>query len=194
VCIPCPPPAALQRPVPVTPVARPVPERLSHEASARVHWRSPLPAIPLACGPRTERDPLGFPPGFTPGQAGPSRACRGGDRPQALARGNAVAISDLLWRIHSSRATSRRNALARCPLRLARWKLRNSHQPSSEGTFSFKCRQLEDFVGGSRLRQDHWAHRAARAPLTAKGNGHQNQKRIPARSVTRLSQPLNDRG
>ena len=67
VCVPCPPPAALQRPVPVTPVSRPVPECLSHEASARVHWRSPLPAIPLACGPRTEREPLGFPPGFTPG-------------------------------------------------------------------------------------------------------------------------------
>jgi hypothetical protein len=116
VCVPCPPPAALQRPVPVTPVSRPVPECLSHEASARVHWRSPLPAIPLACGPRTEREPLGFPPGFTPGWTGPSRACRGGDRPQALAWNNAVAISDLLWRIHSSRATSRRNARARCPL------------------------------------------------------------------------------
>jgi hypothetical protein len=61
VCVPCPPPAALQRPVPVTPVSRPVPECLSHEASARVHWRSPLPAIPLACSPRTEREPLGFP-------------------------------------------------------------------------------------------------------------------------------------
>ena len=32
-------------------------DALSHEASARVHWRSPLPAIPLACSPRTERDP-----------------------------------------------------------------------------------------------------------------------------------------
>ena len=74
------------------------------------------PGHPLACGPRTEREPSGFPPGFTPGWAGPGRACRGGDRPQALAWNNAVAISDLLWRIHSSRATSRRNALTRCPL------------------------------------------------------------------------------
>ena len=116
VCIPCPPPAALQRPVPVTPVSRPVPGCLSHEASARVHWRSPLPAIPLACGSQTERDPSGFPPGFTPGRAGLGRACRGGDRPQALTWNNAVAISDLLRRIHSQRATSRRNALTRCPL------------------------------------------------------------------------------
>ena len=116
VCIPRPPPAALQRPVPVTPVSRPVPGCLSHEASARVHWRSPLPAIPLACGSQTEREPSGFPPGFTPGRAGLGRACRGGDRPQALTWNNAVAISDLLRRIHSPRATSRRNALARCPL------------------------------------------------------------------------------
>ena len=135
VCIPRPPPAALQRPVPVTPVSRPVPGCLSHEASARVHWRSPLPAIPLACGSQTERDPSGFPPGFTPGRAGLGRACRGGDRPQALTWNNAVAISDLLRRIHSQRATSRRNALARCPLHLERGSVSNSHHPSSEGTF-----------------------------------------------------------
>jgi hypothetical protein len=42
-------------------------DALSHEASARVHWRSPLPAIPLACSPRTERGPSGFTLGFTPG-------------------------------------------------------------------------------------------------------------------------------
>ena len=69
-------------------------------------------AIPLACDPRTERGLLGFTPGFTPGWAGPSRACRGGDGPQALARGNVAAIiSGLLpRRTHSQRATSRRNA------------------------------------------------------------------------------------
>jgi len=38
------------------------------------------------------------------------------------------------------------------------------------------------------------AHRASRAPLTNKGNGHENQKQTPARSVTRLARPLNDRG
>jgi hypothetical protein len=70
------------------------------------------PGLPLACGPRTERGLLGFTPGFTPGWAGPSRACRGGDGPQALARGNVAAIiSGLLpRRTHSLRATSRRNA------------------------------------------------------------------------------------
>jgi hypothetical protein len=130
VCIPYPPPAALQRPVPVTPVSRPVPGWLSHEASARVHWRSPLPAIPLACGSQTERDPSGF----TPGRAGLGRACRGGDRPQALTWNNAVAISDLLRRIHSQRATSRRNALARCPLEPGAGSVRYSHSPRSEGT------------------------------------------------------------
>ena len=36
------------------------------------------PGLPLACDPRTERGLLGFTPGFTPGWAGPSRACRGG--------------------------------------------------------------------------------------------------------------------
>ena len=41
-----------------------VPGWSSHEASARVHWRSPLPAIPLACGSRTEREPLDLNPGL----------------------------------------------------------------------------------------------------------------------------------
>lgn len=37
-------------------------------------------SLPLACSPRTEREPLGFPPSFTPGRAGPGHACQGGDR------------------------------------------------------------------------------------------------------------------
>jgi hypothetical protein len=89
-----------------------VPGWSSHEASARVHWRSPLPAIPLACGSRAEQETLGLNPGFTPGWTGPSRACRGGDGPQALARGNVIA-SDLPRRTHSQRATSRRNTWRR---------------------------------------------------------------------------------
>ena len=70
------------------------------------------PGLPLACDPRTERGPLGFTPGFTPGWAGPSRACRSGDGPQALARGNVAAINSGLLprRTHSLRTTSRRNA------------------------------------------------------------------------------------
>jgi hypothetical protein len=73
------------------------------------------PGLPLACNPRTEQGSSGFTPGFTPGWAGPSRACRGGDGPQALARGNVAAIiSGLLpRRTHSQRATSRRNAWRR---------------------------------------------------------------------------------
>ena len=112
VCIPYPPPAALQRLVPVTPVQQPVPGCSSHEASARVHWRSPLPAFPSPVTPGRIGGPLGFTPGFTPGWAGPSRACRGGDGPQALARGNVAAINSGLLprRTHSLRATSRRNA------------------------------------------------------------------------------------
>jgi hypothetical protein len=73
------------------------------------------PGLPLACNPRTDRGSSGFTPGFTPGWAGPSHACRGGDGPQALARGNVAAIiSGLLpRRTHSQRATSRRNAWRR---------------------------------------------------------------------------------
>jgi hypothetical protein len=73
------------------------------------------PGLPLACDPRTDRGSSGFTPGFTPGWAGPSRACRGGDGPQALARGNVAAINSGLLprRTHSLRATSRRNAWRR---------------------------------------------------------------------------------
>jgi hypothetical protein len=41
-----------------------------------------LSSLPLACGPRTERGPLGFPLSFTPRRAGPSGACQGGDGPR----------------------------------------------------------------------------------------------------------------
>ena len=151
VCIPRPPPAALQRPVPVTPVSRPVPGCLSHEASARVHWRSPLPAIPLACGSQTERDPSGFPPGSTPGRAGLGRARRGGDRPQALTWNNAVAISDLLRRTHSQRATSRRNALGRCPLGRVHGSVGTPIAPVQRASFILFGGKLGYLVGGSRL-------------------------------------------
>ena len=40
----------------------------------------PIPSLPLACGPRTEREPLGFPVSFAPGRCWPqqSRASRWG--------------------------------------------------------------------------------------------------------------------
>jgi hypothetical protein len=61
VCIPYPPPAALQRLVPVTPVQQPVPGCSSHEASARVHWRSPLPAFPSPVTPGRIGGPRALP-------------------------------------------------------------------------------------------------------------------------------------
>ena len=100
----------------------------------------PSRPFPSPVTPGRNGSPRAFTPGFTPGWAGPSRACRGGDGPKALARGNVAAIiSGLLpRRTHSQRATSRRNALTRCPLEPGPGSLRNSHHPRSEGTFS--CR------------------------------------------------------
>jgi len=98
-------------------------------ASATVHWRSPLPAIPLTCSPRTEREPLGFPWASHP--AGPSRACQGGDEPQALARDHAVAISGLPQRTHSPRAASCRNSPCKCSSIRAVMDLGNPNRPRS---------------------------------------------------------------
>jgi hypothetical protein len=83
------------------------------------------PALATRPGVLAERASIwALPPGFTPGWAGPSRACRGGDGPQALARGNVAAIiSGLLpRRTHSLRATSRRNTYVECSWRLARYR------------------------------------------------------------------------
>ncbi len=41
----------------------------------------PMPSLPFACDSQTERESLGFPLSFTPGRAGPGRACQGRDRP-----------------------------------------------------------------------------------------------------------------
>ena len=58
---PVPAACRLARPVPVTPVSPPVPGCLSHEASARVHWHSPLPAIPSPVAPGRNGSPRAFP-------------------------------------------------------------------------------------------------------------------------------------
>jgi len=60
-CNPWPPHAASQRPVPVTPVLRSVPGSPNNGASARVHWRSPLPAFPSPVLPGRYGDPRAFP-------------------------------------------------------------------------------------------------------------------------------------
>jgi hypothetical protein len=60
-CNPWPPHAASQRPVPVTPVLRSVPGSPNNGASARVHWRSPLPAFPSPVIPGRYGEPWAFP-------------------------------------------------------------------------------------------------------------------------------------
>jgi hypothetical protein len=60
-----PPPAASQRQCPYTPAEHPSSGAQLDEASLRVHCIHPS-GLPLACGPRMERAPLGFPRSFAP--------------------------------------------------------------------------------------------------------------------------------
>jgi hypothetical protein len=99
---PQPPPAAFQRPVPVTPAPRPVPGCAINEASARVHWRSPPPGLPLACDPRTDQGPLGFPVSSAPASPGDRHARHGGDRSYGADPGYVFGIKPTSFRrIHS---------------------------------------------------------------------------------------------
>jgi hypothetical protein len=136
------------------------------------------PGLPLACGPRTERGLLGFTPGFTPGWAGPSRACRGGDGPQALARGNVAAIiSGLLpRRTHSLRATSRRNSSRRA-LRSGDCKVVVTRNLPESGRSSLLKRPSRPRRGpiGSRTRQVH-CHRGHHQAGNRKPAGHSPAK------------------
>ncbi len=50
---------------PYTPLQHPIAGARDNEASTRVHAIHPS-GLPLACGPRMEREPLGFSPSFTP--------------------------------------------------------------------------------------------------------------------------------
>ena len=76
---PRPPHAALQRPVPVPPSSNPPPEASYHEASSRVHGRSPVRPSPRLWPPGVEREPSGLSPRAShPAVTG--GACRGGDR------------------------------------------------------------------------------------------------------------------
>ena len=61
----------------------------------------PMPSLPFACDSQTERESLGFPLSFTPGRAGPGRACQGRDGPWTLAWITSSTSADLLRRIHS---------------------------------------------------------------------------------------------
>ena len=63
---------------PYHPGLRPAPGCVSHEASAKVHCRSPQPAFPSPVAPGGT-GPSGFPLGSTPGRTGSGRACQGGD-------------------------------------------------------------------------------------------------------------------
>jgi hypothetical protein len=68
---------------PCHPGLRPAPGCVSHEASAKVHCRSPQPAFPSPVAPGGTR-PSGFSLSFAPGRAGPCHAHQGGDGLWAL--------------------------------------------------------------------------------------------------------------
>jgi hypothetical protein len=85
-------PAASQRPVPTPHCHIPSAGLLHNEASTEVQAIHPS-GLPLACGIRMERTPLGFPPMLrTPPL--PATHVKGGDRLRALARNYAVDIAD----------------------------------------------------------------------------------------------------
>ena len=92
-----------------SPPPRPDPGSCRNEASTMVHSIHPF-GLPLTCSTQSERAPLGFPPGFTPGHYWPRTPGRGPvtntdqeSRPRHQARTSNR-------RTHSQRATSRRNA------------------------------------------------------------------------------------
>ena len=68
---------------PCHPGLRPAPGCVSHEASAKVHCRSPQPAFPSPVAPGGT-GPSGFSLSFAPGRAGPCHAHQGGDGLWAL--------------------------------------------------------------------------------------------------------------
>jgi hypothetical protein len=79
---PWPAPAAPRRPVPAPRSSIPPSGAPYHEASTGVQAIHPS-GLPLACGPRMERGPLGFPPSFAPRRLITGNARRGGDRPSS---------------------------------------------------------------------------------------------------------------
>ncbi len=79
---PWPAPAASRRPVPAPRYNIPPSGALLHEASTRVQAIHPS-GLPLACSPRMERAPLGFPPSFEPRRQITDDARRGGARPSS---------------------------------------------------------------------------------------------------------------
>ena len=78
---PRPAPAASQRPVPAPRYQHPIERGSAYEASTEVHAIHPS-GLPLACGPRMERAPLGFPPSFAPRRS-TGDARQGGDGPSS---------------------------------------------------------------------------------------------------------------
>jgi hypothetical protein len=79
-------------------------------ASARVHWRSSLPAFPSPVAPGRNGGPRAFPWAPHPAGQDPAAHARAGTS-LGTARSHVVSITDLLRRAHSPRAASRRTNL-----------------------------------------------------------------------------------
>jgi hypothetical protein len=105
---PWPAPAASQRPVPAPRYNIPSNEVPLHEASTRVQAIHPS-GLPLACSPRMERAPLGFPPSFEPHRLITGDARRGGE--QATNTG-----PELHAQHHISRSSNPCSSLNACDL------------------------------------------------------------------------------
>ena len=96
---------------PCTPLPHPIGGAARHETSTEVHAIHPS-GLPLACGPRMERAPLGFSPSFEPRRLSPTTHVRVGTGHRARARNYALDISrPSNPRAHSKRATSCRSHL-----------------------------------------------------------------------------------
>lgn len=93
----------------VTPVTQPVPGCGGDETSTKDSLPFAQPGLPLACDPRTEQGPLGFPWASHPARQDPATHARAGTG-SSTARTTLPASADLLQRNHSPRATSRRNS------------------------------------------------------------------------------------
>ena len=100
-----PAPAASRRPVPTPRYNIPSTGLGAHETSTGVHAIHPS-GLPLACGPRMERAPLGSPLSFEPRRLIADDARQGGDRPPSTGLELSRHQPTLHPLVHSRRATS----------------------------------------------------------------------------------------
>ena len=85
-----------QRPGPTTRIFVPSLRAFCDEASAGVHWRSPVRSSPRPVAPPDGTGALGLVPRASyPQQAGPTGACRGGDRSRTLIGNYAPGMTGL---------------------------------------------------------------------------------------------------